>query len=118
MPDCAVGDLEQQRAVAARRVDGLEHEQIRGEVDALVGRAWREIQVGNRQVARVRRIDGELDAAGETLVRAGAAERLAAGHDRSRRDPDSRDLGARGWRRREQEPECREQPAHQSTPAS
>jgi hypothetical protein len=50
-------------------------------------------QIGNRRVARIGGIDGELDRAGHFLVGAGLAERLAVCHERPRGHGDLHDFG-------------------------
>ena len=91
-------------------IDRLQDEQVGGEVDLAVRPPGGVLEVDDRLVVAVGRVERELDRAGELLVGPRVAERLAAGHRRPRGDGDLRDLGERrtrntSEREREQNPE-------------
>ena len=99
----AIGNLEQQHAVAARGVDRLQDEQVGGEVHLAVRLRGGVDQVHDALVVPVARIDRELDPAHQLLVGPGRAERLPVGDRHPRRDGHLRDLGPRRTRRAERE---------------
>ena len=72
-----LSDLEEQPAVAARRIGRLEHAEVGREVDPALGVALGLVQVDDRLVRRVLGIDGEPDDAVDPLVRADARRTLA-----------------------------------------
>ena len=92
----AIGNLEQHRSGGARRILRREDEEIGGKLHAASRIARREIEVGDRPVMRIRRIELEEHRAGDFLVWAGGAEPHAVGDHRARRDRDARDVGPGG----------------------
>ena len=79
----AIAVVEKQPAVAAGGIDGLQHEEIGGEVDEAVAVARREAEIGHALLRRRRRIDREMGAPDEALIGAGGAEFVPAGEGRS-----------------------------------
>ena len=91
----AIGDLEQERAVAFLCFNWSKDVQVGGEVDAPVGRAGRVLEIDDSLVVLVCRIESELDRAGELLVRTNLTERLASGDNRAIGDRHLGDFGTR-----------------------
>jgi hypothetical protein len=76
-----IGDLEEQHTVALGTIDRLQDEQVCGEVNLAVWSLLRVLQVDDRFVVTVRRVESELDRPDQLLVRTGIAERLPVGND-------------------------------------
>jgi hypothetical protein len=87
----AVGDVQQQPAVAAPGLGRAQQVEIGPRLHAAVGVARGQREVGHRLVRRVRGVGGEADDAGDLLVRPGLAERRAVQHERASLDLQSRD---------------------------
>jgi hypothetical protein len=73
----AIDDVEEDHAIAACRVLGLEDEEVSGEFDLPLAITRRQFDIGNDSVARVRRINGEVGFAAQFLVWADVAEWFA-----------------------------------------
>jgi hypothetical protein len=75
-----VRDLEQQHAVAPRRVGRPEHVEVGFETDPPVGAARRVGQIDDWLVVWIGRVERELDAPNQLFVGPGGAEGLAVSH--------------------------------------
>ena len=73
----AIAGLVEKPAIAASRVEGLQQIEVRRELDQALRILRREIQVDDAAVLRPRRIEGEINFAGEFFIRPGGAERAA-----------------------------------------
>jgi hypothetical protein len=89
-----VEHVEQQHAIALRRVLRLDHRDVGAELDAPGRIARRLVEVGDQPVVGIPWIDGEVGDPDELFVRARGTEGLAAEHVGPRLDFDSRELGA------------------------
>ena len=85
----AVGDFKQQRAVAAVR--WTEEKEVGREFDFTLGIARGFVEVDDGAVVRVLRMDGEVDAGDDLLVRPGSAEGLPVEDGRAGEDLDAGD---------------------------
>jgi hypothetical protein len=79
----AVGDLEEQGAVAACGIHRLQHVEIGGEVHASIASACHRAEIGDGLVVWVGGIECELDGPRQLFVRADGPERLAVSDDGS-----------------------------------
>src|SRR5262249_10981997 len=75
----AIVDVVEDGTIPLRRVLRSKEEDIGLELDLAVGVPRRQVEIDDKAVARVLRIDREAGDADDLLVRAGVAERLAAG---------------------------------------
>ena len=91
----AVADLVEQPAVAARRIDRLEHVEVGARLDLAGSISRRELQVDDHLVARQIRIEPEVDLADELFVRTRGAEGAAVEHDLAALDAQPHDARVR-----------------------
>ena len=80
----AVRHVEQQPAVAARRIERLQHVEVRPRFDATVAIPWRQTDVGDVALHRIRGIEREPDDPGDLLVGADISERSPPEDDLAR----------------------------------
>jgi len=89
----AVGDLEEEGAVATGRVAGFEDVEVRGELDEALLVARREQEVGDGGVLGQGGVDGEAGLGDDALVGAGGAEGFAGEDVGAVDEVDGRDGG-------------------------
>ena len=82
----AIRDVEEEAAVAARRIAGPQDIEIRVALDQTRGAAGCCRQIGDGLVRRVRRMDAEAEHAHDLFVRAGRPEWTTVEHRRTLRD--------------------------------
>ena len=90
----AVADLVEQPAVAAARIDRLQHVEVGAGLDLAARVARRELEIDDFAVARQGRIEAEVDLADELFVRTGGAERAAVQDHLAPLDAQPHDAGA------------------------
>ena len=95
-------DVVEKAAVPLCEVDRFEEEEVALETDLAVGASGRELEVDDRRVGRVVRVNGVEELAPDLLVGPGLAELHAVGKDRTRGDFDPLDLRDRDGRDNEQ----------------